>query len=124
MVSPFVARASLRLIGSQSHLIFPRSFLSHNSFRLYIIWTEKDQGYEDVYKSLTVFSALAIALTLVTTAMSIICLRHFGKGLKEAMNRTAAETQRLAAGGGGSASAYITGYHQGGKQMDMLPLSR
>lgn len=53
--------------------------------------------------------------------MCIICLRNFGKGLREAMNRTAAETQRLAAGGGGSASAYITGYN--GKHVDMIPLS-
>ncbi|KXN83564.1 UPF0658 Golgi apparatus membrane protein C23H3.04 [Leucoagaricus sp. SymC.cos] len=39
------------------------------------------------WKSLTVFSVIAIALLITTMVFSVIVLRNFGKGLKEALTR-------------------------------------
>jgi hypothetical protein len=43
--------------------------------------------YKLVWKSLTVFSVIAIALLVATFVSSIIVLRNFGRGLKEALTR-------------------------------------
>lgn len=45
--------------------------------------------YKLVWKSLTVFSVMAIVLLLITFAYSIIVLRNFGRGLKDALTRKA-----------------------------------
>ncbi|RXW20611.1 hypothetical protein EST38_g5229 [Candolleomyces aberdarensis] len=45
--------------------------------------------YKFVWKSLTVFSVIAISLLILTFVYSIIILRNFGKGLKPALARKA-----------------------------------
>lgn len=45
--------------------------------------------YKLVWKSLTVFSVIAIALLFATFVYSIIVLRNFGRGLKDALTRKA-----------------------------------
>jgi len=45
--------------------------------------------YKLVWKSLTVFSVIAIALLVATFVFSVIVLRNFGRGLKEAVARKA-----------------------------------
>lgn len=60
-------------------------------FRLYRIWSEKEGQYKEVYKSLTVFSVLALALLFATALVSIRCLLNFDMGLKGAMTRSAAQ---------------------------------
>jgi len=52
------------------------------AFKLYRMYKEKDGAYRLVFKSLTVFSALALALLIATFIFAIRCLRNFGKGLK------------------------------------------
>ncbi|KIM48406.1 hypothetical protein M413DRAFT_230767 [Hebeloma cylindrosporum] len=47
------------------------------------------EQYKLVWKSLTVFSVIAIALLIATFAYSIIVLRNFGRGLKDALTRKA-----------------------------------
>jgi len=46
-----------------------------------------DDPFRLVWKSLTIFSAIAIVLLLVTFVFSIIVYRNFGRGLKEALAR-------------------------------------
>ncbi|KAF8649790.1 hypothetical protein AX16_005556 [Volvariella volvacea WC 439] len=51
-----------------------------------LILRNTDQ-YRFVWKSLTVFSVLAIALLFATFTFSIIVMRNFGRGLKDALTR-------------------------------------
>lgn len=46
------------------------------------IWSN-DGALETIVKSLTVFSALSLALLVATSAMAIVVMRAFGQGLKE-----------------------------------------
>ncbi|TFK20150.1 hypothetical protein FA15DRAFT_600207 [Coprinopsis marcescibilis] len=46
-----------------------------------------------VWKSLTVFSVIAIALLIATFVFSVIILRNFGRGLKDAFVRKAQQTK-------------------------------
>lgn len=65
-----------------------------SSYRLFRIWQQHNTTYKEVYKSLTVFSVLALALLAATVLMSIRCLLNFGKGLKGAMARSDEEKRR------------------------------
>ncbi|PWN51917.1 hypothetical protein IE53DRAFT_29439 [Violaceomyces palustris] len=56
-------------------------------YKLFRIWQGKAGAYKEVFKSLTVFSVLAITLLLVTFAMTLRCLCNFGRGLKMAIAR-------------------------------------
>lgn len=60
------------------------------SYKLYRIWSERDGEYREIYKSLTVFSVLALALLFATALVSIRCLLNFDMGLKGAITRSAA----------------------------------
>jgi len=51
-----------------------------------LIYRNQDQ-FKFVYKSLSVFSVISIALLIATFAFSIIVMRNFGRGLKESMER-------------------------------------
>lgn len=51
-----------------------------------LLYLGTDQ-YRLVWKSLTVFSVIAIALLFATFVFSIIILRNFGRGLKDALTR-------------------------------------
>ncbi|KIK05607.1 hypothetical protein K443DRAFT_91111 [Laccaria amethystina LaAM-08-1] len=55
-----------------------------------LLYLETEQ-YRLVWKSLTVFSVIAIALLFATFAFSIIILRNFGRGLKDALARKSAQ---------------------------------
>jgi len=57
-------------------------------FKLFRIYAGKDDAYRLVYKSLTVFSALSLALLIATFAVAIKCLRNFGLGLKQHLDST------------------------------------
>lgn len=61
------------------------------SYKLYKIWMERMTEYQEVYKSLTVFTVLALCLLVATFGMSIRCLFNFDMGLKGAMTRSAEE---------------------------------
>jgi len=43
--------------------------------------------FNQTWKSLTVFSVIAIVLLIATMVYSVIVLRNFGKGLKDALAR-------------------------------------
>jgi len=52
-------------------------------FKLFRIYQGKDDAYRLVYKSLTVFSALCLALLVATFAVAVKCFRNFGFGLRQ-----------------------------------------
>ena len=80
------------------------------SWKLWRCWSQKDGTYAEVYKSLTVFAVIALALCFSTAILSIRCTLNFGKGLCRAMDR--ARTERKAS------------VHQRTvSSKDMLPLS-
>ncbi|KAF8168309.1 hypothetical protein B0H34DRAFT_647127 [Crassisporium funariophilum] len=54
-----------------------------------LLFKNTDQ-YRLVWKSLTVFSVIAIALLFATFVYSVIVLRNFGRGLRDALKRKAA----------------------------------
>jgi len=54
-----------------------------------VLLYNKTEQYVQVWKSLTVFSVIAIALLFATFVYSIIVLRNFGRGLKDALTRKA-----------------------------------
>jgi len=54
-----------------------------------LIYKDTDQ-YNLIWKSLTVFSIIAIILLLITFVFSIIIMRNFGRGLKGALERKSA----------------------------------
>lgn len=54
-----------------------------------LLYRDTDQ-FKYIFKSLIVFSIIAIALLLITFAFSIIVMRNFGHGLKEALERKSA----------------------------------
>ncbi|PPQ98269.1 hypothetical protein CVT26_013537 [Gymnopilus dilepis] len=53
-----------------------------------LLYNYTDQ-YKLVWKSLTIFSVIAIVLLFATFVYSVIVLRNFGRGLKEALTRKA-----------------------------------
>ncbi|KAF9056622.1 hypothetical protein BJ165DRAFT_1522516 [Panaeolus papilionaceus] len=53
-----------------------------------LLFKDTDQ-YRLVWKSLTVFSVIAIALLFLTFVYSVLVLRNFGRGLKDALTRKA-----------------------------------
>ncbi|KDR84785.1 hypothetical protein GALMADRAFT_289380 [Galerina marginata CBS 339.88] len=53
-----------------------------------LLYNTTDQ-YRLVWKSLTIFSVIAIALLFATFVYSVIVLRNFGRGLKDALTRKA-----------------------------------
>ncbi|PWN32441.1 uncharacterized protein FA14DRAFT_161879 [Meira miltonrushii] len=61
------------------------------AYKLFRIWQNRLGPYRDVYKSLTVFSVLALILLLATFLMTIRCMMNFDIGLKAAMARSAEE---------------------------------
>lgn len=61
------------------------------AYKLFRIWQNRLGPYKDVYKSLTVFSVLALILLLATFMMTIRCMMNFDIGLKAAMARSAEE---------------------------------
>lgn len=61
------------------------------TYKMYKIWTGRTGAYQEVYKSLTVFTILALCLLFATFIMTIRCLMNFDIGLKNAMTRTAEE---------------------------------
>lgn len=61
------------------------------AYKLFRIWQKRLGPYRDVYKSLTVFSVLALILLLATFMMTIRCMLNFDIGLKAAMARSAEE---------------------------------
>lgn len=65
------------------------------TYKIYKIWSERTTTYQEVYKSLTVFTVLALCLLFATFIMTIRCLMNFDMGLKGAMTRNA-EERRLA----------------------------
>jgi len=54
-----------------------------------VLMLNNTDQYRLVWKSLTVFSVIAIALLIATFVSSVIVLRNFGRGLKEALARKA-----------------------------------
>jgi len=65
------------------------------TYKMFRIWTQRTGTYQEVYKSLTVFTILALCLLFATFVMTIRCLMNFDMGLKGAMTRNA-EERRLA----------------------------
>ena len=55
-----------------------------------VLLNPREEPYVLVWKSLTVFSVIAIALLIATFVFSIIILRNFGRGLRDAFTRKAA----------------------------------
>lgn len=86
------------------------------SWKLWRIWSQKDGLYAEVYKSLTVFCVLALALDVSTMILGVRCLTNFGRGLCQAMDR--AKNERKAATAVGM---HPSGF--GGSGKDLLPLS-
>jgi hypothetical protein len=104
-------------------------------YKTFKIWQERTGTYKEVYKSLTVFTVLALGLLVATFIMSVRCLMNFDMGLKGAMARTE-EAQKLAKEGGTASdtmnisspyhnhggSSYFTSKHLRGTSKGMLPL--
>ncbi|EPQ28748.1 uncharacterized protein PFL1_03551 [Pseudozyma flocculosa PF-1] len=67
--------------------------MTYFSYKLIRIWQGRTGLYQEVYKSLTTFSVLAILMILVTVAMTIRCTRNFDRGLKNAIGRHSREKQ-------------------------------
>jgi hypothetical protein len=65
------------------------------TYKIWKIWSERTGAYQEVYKSLTVFTVLALCLLFATFIMTVRCLMNFDMGLKGAMTRNA-EERRLA----------------------------
>ncbi|RDB29019.1 hypothetical protein Hypma_015269 [Hypsizygus marmoreus] len=55
-----------------------------------VLLLKGDDQFKFVWKSLTVFSIIAIVLLLVTFVFSVIVMRNFGRGLKDALERKSA----------------------------------
>lgn len=53
-----------------------------------LLYSKTDQ-YRLVWKSLTIFSVIAIVLLFATFVYSVIVLRNFNRGLKDALTRKA-----------------------------------
>lgn len=85
------------------------------SWKLWRIWSERAGIYAEVYKSLTVFAVIALALDVATITLSVRCLANFGRGLRQAMDR--AKTERKAA------LAVGMPYSHSSNGKDLLPLS-
>ncbi|CAO1619597.1 unnamed protein product [Parajaminaea phylloscopi] len=85
------------------------------TWKLWRIWSERDGIYAEVFKSLTVFAVIALALDLATIALTIRCLTNFGRGLRQAMDRSKTERKAAMAAGASYAASF------GGKEL--LPLS-
>jgi len=67
--------------------LFMLGLLSGSSYfiyKLFRIWQGRldPRSYQNVFKSLTVFSISCLLMTLLTFTTAIICLLNFGKGLK------------------------------------------
>lgn len=103
-------------------------------YKVFKIWSGRTGEYKEVYKSLTVFTVLALGLLLATFIMSIRCLMNFDMGLKGAMARSA-EERKLAKEGGSEpgtldisspfhqhGSSYFDPRHHRGPSKGMLPL--
>lgn len=86
------------------------------SWKLSRIWSLKTTLYAEVYKSLTVFCVLALALDISTIILGIRCTMNFGRGLCQAMDRAKKEEKAASAVG-----MHPPGY--GGSGKDLLPLS-
>lgn len=71
--------------------------------------------YAEVFKSLTVFAVIALALDLTTIVLTIKCLSNFGRGLSQAMDRSKTEHKAVMATGASYAASF------GDKEL--LPLS-
>ncbi|KAH9458355.1 hypothetical protein MJO28_005426 [Puccinia striiformis f. sp. tritici] len=73
-------------------LLFMIGLLSGSSYfiyKLYRIWEGRHDAnsYENVFKSLTVFSVSCLTMTLMSFTSAIICLFNFGKGLKAQIDK-------------------------------------
>jgi hypothetical protein len=66
---------------------------------------EIDQ-FKSIWKSLTAFSVLAIALLIATFVYSVLVLRNFGRGLKVAFNRNKSSHNRFNSLNGLSANTH------------------
>ncbi|PWN40793.1 hypothetical protein IE81DRAFT_331351 [Ceraceosorus guamensis] len=71
------------------------------TYKLFRIWQGRKGAYLEVYKSLTVFSVLAIALVLATVWSAMMCLRKFNCGLRNAIDRAALERKKSSSGHAG-----------------------
>jgi hypothetical protein len=52
-----------------------------------VVDQRENPQFKSVWKSLTAFSVLAVALLIATFVYSVLVLRNFGRGLKDAFNR-------------------------------------
>ncbi|KAF5377679.1 hypothetical protein D9615_005187 [Tricholomella constricta] len=52
-----------------------------------VLLLKESEQFKYVWKSLTVFSIIAIVLLIMTMALSVIVMRDFGRGLKDALER-------------------------------------
>ena len=79
------------------------------SYKMYKIWMERTTEYLEVYKSLTVFTVLALCLLVATFIMSVRCLMNFDMGLKGAMTRSEEEKRLAREAGNDPGSINISG---------------
>jgi len=60
----------------------------------------RDGEFQAIFESLSTFSLISIILLIITSVFSVIVLRNFGHGLKDAMDRSQATQQMEKTGGG------------------------
>ncbi|PLW15208.1 hypothetical protein PCANC_18769 [Puccinia coronata f. sp. avenae] len=79
--------------------LFMLGLLSGSSYfiyKLFRIWQGRldPSSYENVFKSLTVFSVSCLLMTLLSFTSATICLVNFGKGLKPQIDKNSSHTQK------------------------------
>ncbi|KAG0702707.1 hypothetical protein DFH29DRAFT_920097 [Suillus ampliporus] len=68
--------------------------LVYFSYKLFRVLQYRETQYEQYWKSLSTFSAIAIVLLVITIVFSIMVMRNFGRGLKASVARSKTHTQR------------------------------
>ncbi|KIY51365.1 hypothetical protein FISHEDRAFT_64356 [Fistulina hepatica ATCC 64428] len=72
-------------------------------FKLVKVQLYKRTDFVDTWKTLTVFSVIAILLLMVTFVMSLLVMHSFGRGLKDALQRNSTAHRRKASVGANAA---------------------
>ncbi|KAG0151596.1 hypothetical protein CROQUDRAFT_651011 [Cronartium quercuum f. sp. fusiforme G11] len=64
-------------------------------YKLFRIWQGRDDpdSYQNVFKSLTVFSVSCLLMAIITSVAAVVCLRNFGNGLKTSMDKRSSSRQ-------------------------------
>lgn len=85
--SPVIFSFMVGLLSGSSYFVY----------KLFRIWQGRmdPNSYQNVFKSLTVFSVSCLLMTLLSFTSAIICWRNFGKGLKAQIDKNSSSRKHL-----------------------------